>query len=482
MSTVSGVRELQRAVDDPAVFAEVLIGEPLWPHQAKVARSRARIRCMLTGRQAGKSRTLAVLALHQAFLVPGSRTLVISAGEDAAKDLLAEVAALASAPLLSGSVLDELKAQLTLTTGSTIRSIPASQRQARGKSIDLLILDEACFIDDEIWTAAKYTMIARPGSRVVMTSTPWGRKDRFFAVNYRAGLAGTPGFEAWHWPSTVSPLVDRELLETWRSTSTDREYRAEVLAEWVDGQGAYFSPAELDDATRDFGLGSRDGLPSYVTGLDVCVGLDWGFENDANVMACTGPVNSQHPLFDAGRVVYWTPYVLERFATRYADFVALVVGAVLADPHHGLRVGRVVSETNGVGQAPTQLLDAALAEALERRAAHLWQPERLPRPRLEPFVTTAKAKQDLFGVAKVLLQDGRLLLPREPSLLRQLAALEFEQTESGMLRIAVPERAGHDDVAMAFALSLRQAAEDESRRGGRGEPGRYRWASGSGGR
>ena len=33
--------------------------------------------------------------------------------------------------------------------------------------IDLLVLDEACFVSDEIWSAAKFTIIARPDSRVV---------------------------------------------------------------------------------------------------------------------------------------------------------------------------------------------------------------------------------------------------------------------------------------------------------------------------
>jgi hypothetical protein len=42
-------------------------------------------------------------------------------------------------------------------------------------------------MDDDLWTAAKFTVIARPDSRIVMASTPWGRQDRFFAVTYRAG-------------------------------------------------------------------------------------------------------------------------------------------------------------------------------------------------------------------------------------------------------------------------------------------------------
>jgi hypothetical protein len=67
---------------------------------------------------------------------------------------------------------------------------------------------------------------------------------------------------------------------------------------------------------------------------------------------------------------------------------------------------------------------------------------------------TAALKEDAFGGAKVLLQQGRLILPRHPALLLQLSALEYEQSDSGVLKISVPERRGHDDLALGLALAL----------------------------
>ena len=55
---------------------------------------------------------------------------------------------------------------------------------------------------------------------------------------------------------------------------------------------------------------------------------------------------------------------------------------------------------------------------------------------------------------KLLLQQGRLVLPRHPGLLRQLTALEFSITDSGSMRIAVPERSGHDDLVMALGQAM----------------------------
>jgi hypothetical protein len=86
---------------------------------------------------------------------------------------------------------------------------------------------------------------------------------------------------------------------------------------------------------------------------------------------------------------------------------------------------------------------------LERR---LW--EVTGQQVVEAVSTTAKLKEDAFGFARLLLQQGRLELPKHPALLQQLRGLEFEISDAGNLRIAVPDRVGHDDVAMAFAFAL----------------------------
>jgi hypothetical protein len=415
---------IERARADIDVFARELVGEPLWDHQLAIARSPARIRCVCSGRQAGKSRTLALLALHAAFVRPEQRVLILSAGDDAAKDLLAEASALCQAPLLAGSVADASRSQITLSNGSTIRSVPASPRRVRGQAIDLLILDEACFIDEEIWTAARYTIIARPGSRVVMASTPWGAADRFFAVHYRAGTSGDEFTESFHWPSTVSPLVDQELLGMWQRTATDREYRREVLAEWVDDAGAYFTSAELTNALVDDELVP----PAEAHGRHVVGGVDWGFSADANALVVVRATES----YADGSQSYGVSWCEEHFNLPYSKFIDRV--ALTARPG-AYRYAALMSEENGVGAMPSQ--------ELARRG--------LP---VVPVYTTAALKEEAFATIKFLLQRDRLQLPvKAPALLGQLAALEFEERDAGSMRIAVPERAGHDDLATAFALA-----------------------------
>jgi hypothetical protein len=46
--------------------------------------------------------------------------------------------------------------------------------------------------------------------------------------------------------------------------------------------------------------------------------------------------------------------------------------------------------------------------------------------------------------------------------LKQLATLEYSTTEGGAMRIAVPERSGHDDLAMALALAVVPLMADDA--------------------
>ena len=116
-----------------------------------------------------------------------------------------------------------------------VRSVPASSRQIRGWAVDLLIVDEAGFIDQEIWRAAEPSIIARPGSRIVLASSPWGSPEHFFRQLWTRGMTAPDGqLAAWHWPSTVSPLVDADLLEQIRLREAPAYFAREYLAEWTE--------------------------------------------------------------------------------------------------------------------------------------------------------------------------------------------------------------------------------------------------------
>lgn len=441
------VLEYDRARLDPEVFADLLVGRPLWPHQAEVVRSPARLRAICAGRRAGKSQVFGVLALHQAFAVPGSKVLIVSAGEVAAKRLFREVATMAAAPLLGGSVVDESTSTLVLSNGSRVECVPASVRQTRSAEADLLIIDEAGFVGQDIWEAAEPVVLARPGSRVLLASSPWGSSEHFFRVLWTRGMDNPDEHvESWHWRSDVSPLVDTNLLEQIRLRSSADYFEREYLALWTDDAGAYFTTAELDNATADYRMTRPEDLPARMSGAQweewmagrppfaAGAGVDWGMARDANALVLLAPLDD-HGLNMASRgeeLVLFVPWFEARSQWPYTEFIDRIVEV---SRHYQLPA--VASERNGPGEMPT----SELTDRLYRARTGSW---------VTPVWTDLRRKQSMFGALKMWLQAGRLVLPREPELLKQLRSLEFEQLPAGGMRIAVPDRLGHDDIALAL--------------------------------
>lgn len=139
--------------------------------------------------------------------------------------------------------------------------------------------------------------------------------------------------------------------------------------------------------------------------------------------------------------MYFVPWLESHARMKYQGFIDRVLD--VCDPEAGgFDVRYLVSELNGVGAAPTETL-----------TMQAWAKREL-RTRVVGVHTDARRKESAFGTIKLLLQQGRLVLPRHPELLRQLASLQFEERESGQTRIAVPENLGHDDLALALAQAV----------------------------
>lgn len=447
------IDDLDRARLDPVVFADQLIGQPLWDHQIEVVRSAARYRVICAGRRAGKTRVFGVLSLHQAFSVPRSKVLIVSVSETAAKRMFADILEMAtSSPYLSTSIDDDTTHAMALSNGSRIECVPSSMKAVRSAEADLLIVDEAGFVDQSIWEAAEPIVAARPGSRVLLASSPWGSSEHFFRSLWAEGMASpSEGLRAWHWPSSVNPNVDPEWLESVRRRSAPDYFEREYLAVWTEEAGAYLTEAELMSCVADYEMTPPEEVDRWVDRpYTVVAGVDWGVRRDANVVMLLAVCEDErlNVARSGGELVFFVPWFEARHGWAYTDFIDRIVEI---GRRYQLRV--VAAETNGVGAFPT--------DELRRRAYNAdldsW---------IYPVTTDAKRKQSGYGKLKGLLQQRRLVLPREPELLKQLRGLTFEQLPSGNVRIAVPDSAGHDDIAdalmQAVSCVVLEGAERES--------------------
>jgi Terminase large subunit, T4likevirus-type, N-terminal len=234
-----------------AVFAKAT-GLDLASWQVHSLALRKRMTVIVGPRQSGKSRGIAAKGLQWAFARPDQHVLAISAGEDASRRLLRVCADAADNPLLGPSVLDEMAAELTLTNGSTIVSVPSSEAQIRGRSIDLLLVDEAEQVDPELLlSAALPTTAARPAARIVLAGSPGSPVGPFYEFAC-AGEQGDDHVETFRWqledatwiqPTVIAAaraqLPAAAFAREYEGRFADTEAQERVIArEWIDAARA----------------------------------------------------------------------------------------------------------------------------------------------------------------------------------------------------------------------------------------------------
>jgi Helicase len=190
VSTASLAREVQklrerrpsRRLDIPADRATLarLLGLEPDPWQVQLLRSDASRVLMNCGRQTGKSTSAGVLALHEALVSPGALILILAPAERQAKELFSKVAGFYHTlghPIAADSYR---KLGVELANGSRIEALPGTEKTIRGFSgASLLVVDEAARVDDGLYYAIR-PMLAVSGGRLLMLSTPAGRRGVFF--------------------------------------------------------------------------------------------------------------------------------------------------------------------------------------------------------------------------------------------------------------------------------------------------------------
>jgi len=412
---------------DLGAFSE-LAGRPLTAQQLDALKLETRVTCVTAPRQSGKSRSLAVLALWQAFRRGDTRVLLISAGEEASKRLLGEVRGIVTgSPLLRGSVVDETAGLVTLSNGSEIRSVPASERQVRGWSVDLLLIDEAALVSHDLILGAAFpTTAARPDARIVMASSATTATGAFFD-HVQLGRQGAEHVRAFAWALVDAPWIAPSVIAAARESMTPTRFAAEFEGVFASGADALFPRHLLDRASADYLMPGLHGL-GPAAGL---AGVDWGATTDRSALVAVARFEQPQGVFGVVAAHAWR-------SGEPLDGPGGVVGQIA-----GLRAEfeQVSTETNGLG--------LPLSQALARR---LREEGRRHRPRVE-FVTTSQAsKATTYSALRMMLEQGRLVLPASATeLLRELLLLRVQLTQGGGERIEAG--VGHDDLADALYLA-----------------------------
>jgi len=242
--------DLTLALDRARFMQSVGLIPDKW--QADFLNSEAERVLLNCSRQSGKSTVTSVLAVHQAKYRAGSLTLLVSPSLRQSLELYAKVV---DVYLATGGTLDDVQAtELRLPNGSRIASLPSSEKTIRGFSkVDLLICDEASRIDDALYYAVS-PMLAVSGGRLIMLSTPFGKRGVFHELWVNSD------YTKIKITADKCPRISKAFLEREKRTLPSRTFKQEYMGEFVQTDDAIFS---YDDV---IGMVSDDIMPLFSGG------------------------------------------------------------------------------------------------------------------------------------------------------------------------------------------------------------------------
>jgi len=208
------------ALSVPA-FAEHL-GLDLDPWQREFLSSSSKRILLNCSRQSGKSTMAAILALHTALYRPGALVLCLAPSERQSKELFGKVSDLYKRAGGVSALASDRKLGMRLPNGSRIEALPGTEKTIRGFSgAALLLLDEASRIDDALYHAVR-PMLAVSGGRLVMLSSPYGRRGVFYE-EWENGAQ----WQRYEVPASECPRITPEFLAQERAALPGWVYRQE---------------------------------------------------------------------------------------------------------------------------------------------------------------------------------------------------------------------------------------------------------------
>lgn len=253
--------DLACALDAVALARRVGLKPDPW--QSDVLRSTSAQLALCCSRQSGKSVTTAALVSHTALYGPGALSIVLAPAERQSVELLRTVRAMLRE---LGEDAPEIERDntlaLELANGSRVLALPGKDGTIRGYSgVRLLVVDEAARVPDPLYFAVR-PMLAVSGGRLVLLSTPYGKRGFF----HKEFTEGGPAWRRFMVPAEECPRISPAFLEEERRSLPRHSFDQEYRCQFIEAAGSVF---DGDDLARMFGdaagspIGEPDSLSEY---------------------------------------------------------------------------------------------------------------------------------------------------------------------------------------------------------------------------
>lgn len=232
-----GIASDLRMALDAATFASDALGFVPDEWQARVLRWTGKQLLMNCARQSGKSHTAAILAAHRALYFADSLILVVSPSERQSREFFIKVGDCFDRLAVKPVFTEDNKLSCVLANHSRIVSLPGSEKTVRGFSaVDLLLIDEAARVPDELYAAVR-PMLAVSAGALVALSTPFGKRGWFFEAWENGGAS----WERVKVTASENPRIAPAFLAEEKAAMPPLFFQSEYECEFVETIDQVFS-------------------------------------------------------------------------------------------------------------------------------------------------------------------------------------------------------------------------------------------------
>ena len=222
-------------------------------YQVEMMTDKSKKRVYRCGRRTGKTETMVVESLFNVCTKRNFRVLIVTPYETQVRLAFMRLNELIQeSPVVKSMVVSNTKnpymikmsndsAILGFTTGASSGGGAAS---VRGQRADLIVMDEVDYMSEADFDSVMIIAGERPEIRTVMSSTPTGKRSKF----YQACTDPAMGFNEHFHPSTHNPNWCDEMEAEFRATLSDQGYVHEVEAEFGVQNTGVFNKDRVDFA------------------------------------------------------------------------------------------------------------------------------------------------------------------------------------------------------------------------------------------
>ena len=245
----------EKILSDPELFASrVTLSAWGWknidPWQRLVLTFDKRFLILDCSRQSGKSSILAVLAFWTALTHENGLILIVAEQRQSNEDLR-KVRELVRGydkylrkkygGALTCGLLTENVGSLEFANHSRIVALPANEKVRGFSAPTLVVIDEAAWVDDEVFIAVDPMMEVSQG-KLIIASTPNGTSGFY----YREW--SNPRYTRIRVPWQECPRISRESIESKRSIYGEAYVKQEYECEFLDDISSLFSEQALRES------------------------------------------------------------------------------------------------------------------------------------------------------------------------------------------------------------------------------------------